>query len=124
MAKVLALAVGSLAGGFARYYLAGVVYRAFGSNFPYGTLAVNAVGCFLIGFLSVLAEEKFLIGPEARLLLMIGFCGAFTTFSTFILETGNLVKDGQVIVAFLNVLLSLIIGFTVFRIGIFLAKSI
>src|SRR3990167_6726213 len=124
MGKVVVLAVGSLAGGFARYYLAGFFYRLFGSNFLHGTLAVNLIGCFLIGFFSSLSEEKFLMGPEARLLLLVGFCGAFTTFSTFILETGNLIKDGETFAAFLNVLLSVAIGFIVFRVGIFLAKLI
>ena len=124
MAKVLSLAVGSLLGGFARYYLAGVVYRLLGTNFPYGTFVVNLTGCFLIGFLATLSEEKFLLGPQMRLLLMTGFCGAFTTFSTFMLETGNLVKDGELMQASLNILLSVVIGFMVFRLGVLLAEVI
>ena len=124
MGKVVVLAVGTLAGGFARYYLAGFIYHIFGTNFPYGTLAVNLIGCFLIGFFSSLSEEKFLIGPEARLLLMVGFCGAFTTFSTLMLETANLLKDGENLQALLNVLLSLIFGFLVFKIGMSLAELI
>lgn len=124
MTKILAIAAGSLAGGFARYYLAGFVYRLLGASFPYGTFAVNLVGCFLIGFFSVLAEKKFLMGPEARILLMISFCGAFTTFSTFIFETSNLIKDGQMGHALLNVLLSVIAGFLVLRLGVLLGELI
>lgn len=124
MGKVIALTVGSLAGGFARYYLAGFMYRVFGTNFPHGTLAVNLIGCFLIGFFASLSEEKFLMGPEVRLLLMVGFCGAFTTFSTFMLETANLLKDGENVHALLNIFLSLIFGFLVFKIGVFLAELI
>lgn len=124
MAKILALALGSLAGGFARYYLAGFTYRIFGTGFPHGTLAVNLTGCFLIGFLSSLSEEKFLMSPEARLLLIVGFCGAFTTFSTFMLETANLLKDGENFQALLNVSLSVILGFLVFKTGVFLAELI
>jgi len=124
MAQFFALAAGSLTGGFARYYLAGFVHRCLGANFPYGTLAVNLTGCFLIGFLSSLAEEKFLIGPTGRLFLMIGFCGAFTTFSTFMLETANLIKDGQTVYAFLNVMASVAVGFLLFRLGILLAELI
>lgn len=124
MTKILALAIGSLAGGFARYYLAGFVYKIFGTRFPIGTLAVNFAGCFLIGIFSSLAERKFLIGPESRLLLMAGFCGAFTTFSTFMLETSNLMKDGELGPALLNVALSVIAGFLIFRLGVFLGELI
>src|SRR3972149_12147921 len=72
----------------------------------HGTFTVNVLGCFLIGILVVLAEEKFLLNPQLRLMLMVGFCGAFTTFSTFILETANLTKQGEILNAFLNILLS------------------
>ena len=122
MAKVTALAFGSLLGGFARYYLAGFIYRVFGALFPYGTLAVNLSGCFLIGFLSALADEKLLLGPNARIFLMIGFCGAFTTFSTFMLETANLIRDGQTMSALLNVMISVLFGFLVFRLGMLAAE--
>lgn len=124
MVKILALALGSLTGGFTRYYLAGAVYRIFGTAFPSGTLAVNLTGCFLIGFLASLAEKKFLMGPETRLLLMAGFCGAFTTFSTFMLETSNLLREGENLHALLNILISVIFGFFLFKIGVFLAEFI
>ena len=122
MMKIIYLGVGSLMGGFARYFLTGAIHRGVGSAFPYGTLAVNLAGCFLIGFLSALADEKFFLGSEGRLLLMTGFCGAFTTFSTFMLENGNLVKGGDPIRALINVGMSLIGGYIVFKFGIFFAK--
>jgi len=122
--KWICLAVGGITGTFARYFLAGAIYQAFGTAFPYGTLAVNLTGCFLIGFLACLAEEKFLLGPHARILLMIGFCGAFTTFSTFILETANLLRDGEAWRAFANVALSVVIGFFVFWLGVILGKLV
>jgi len=122
--KWLGLITGGIAGTLARYTLAGLVYQICGTTFPYGTLVVNLVGCFLIGFLATLAEEKFLLGPHARLLLMTGFCGAFTTFSTFMLETANLIKDGEMLRAFLNLSLSVVVGFLVFRLGVFLAEII
>src|ERR1700693_2480640 len=96
------LAAGSLAGGFARYFMAGAVHRALGTSFPYGTFLVNISGCFLIGLFDCLATERFALNPTARLLLMTGFCGAFTTFSTLILETSNLMKDGDFSRATLN----------------------
>ena len=122
MAKWLGLAAGGILGTFARYFLSGAVYRVWGTSFPCGTLVVNLLGCFAIGFLAVLAEEKFLLGPGARVFLMIGFCGAFTTFSTFILETANLTKDGEVFYALMNILVSVIVGFFVFRLGVMLAR--
>ena len=122
--KWFSLALGGVAGTFARYVLGGAVYQLFGSSFPYGTLAVNLLGCLIIGFLAALAEEKFLLGPNARLLLMVGFCGAFTTFSTFIFETANLIKTGETLRAFSNVLVSVIVGFIVFRVGLLLGEII
>ena len=124
MTTLLYLGIGSLAGGFARYFLAGLIHKVFGTSFPHGTLVVNLSGCFIIGLLSTLAEDKFFLGPGGRLLLMTGFCGAFTTFSTFMLETGNLIKDGEMFQAFLNVTLSVVVGFFVFRLGILIGDII
>lgn len=118
------LAIGGVAGTFSRYALAGVVYRVMGARFPYGTLVVNMLGCFLIGVLDVLAQEKFILGTQERLLWMVGFCGAFTTFSTFILETGNLIKGGETLVAFANVMASVALGFFVYRVGIVVGRII
>ena len=124
MTKYINLIIGGTAGTLARYFLSGAIYQIFGTTFPYGTIVVNLTGCFLIGFLAAIAEEKFLLGPNTRLLLMVGFCGAFTTFSTFILETSNLIRDGEILRAFINVMASVAIGFLVFRIGIFLGEII
>jgi CrcB protein len=114
---VLSLAAGSLAGGFARYWFGGYIYRFAGTSFPYGTFAVNMTGCFLIGLLDALAMDRFVLGPNGRLLLMTGFCGAFTTFSTLILETSNLMKGGDFVRALLNALGSLLLGLILFRLG-------
>ena len=116
--------VGGLLGTVARYFLSGTIHRWFGAGFPSGTLVVNLVGCFLIGFLSAVADEKFLLGPNARILLLVGFLGAFTTFSTFMFETANLIKGGETFTALVNVVLSVIIGFFVFRVGVLLAELI
>jgi fluoride exporter len=115
--KFFYLLAGGIAGTFARYFLSGAVYEVTGTNFPYGTLIVNLTGCFAIGVFASLADEKFFLGPDMKLLLMAGFCGAFTTFSTFILETSNLVKDGENLRALGNILASVVIGFAVFRTG-------
>lgn len=127
MTKIICLGIGSVAGGFARYFLAGAVGQNLGTAFPYGTLVVNLLGCFAIGFLSAIAQGRSFFGspsPEAQMLLMTGFCGAFTTFSTFMHETGTLAKGGAHHHAFLNILLSVAFGFVVYRLGIFLGELI
>lgn len=124
MDKWIGLAAGSLAGGFARYILAGVVYNAVGARFPHGTLAVNLSGCFLVGVLNGLAESKFLLGPNAKVLLMIGFCGAFTTLSTLMLETSNLMKAGETGRALANMAATGILGFLLLRLGEILGEVI
>jgi len=122
MEKWCYLIGGGILGTVARYVLAGAVYQKMGTDFPYGTLIVNLIGCFLIGFFDTVFQEKFLLSPIMRIFLMVGFCGAFTTFSTFILETGNLIRDGETLRAFLNVMLSVTVGFTVFRLGVLLGE--
>jgi len=124
MEKWCYLIGGGILGTVARYVLAGMVYQKIGSDFPYGTLIVNLVGCFLVGFFDTIFQEKFLFSPILRIFLMTGFCGAFTTFSTFILETANLIRGGETSRAFLNVILSVMIGFIVFRLGVLLGEII
>lgn len=117
MTKIVFLAIGSVAGGLARYSLGGLAHKTWGHDFPYGTMAVNLIGCFAIGLLSAISEEKFFLGENGKLLLMIGFCGAFTTFSSFMLETAHLMKDGHNLHAFLNVAFSVVAGFFLFKLG-------
>ena len=104
------LALGGVAGTFARYLLAGFVYTLFGTRFPYGTLAVNMLGCLVIGFLGTVAEQKFLLTPEARLFWMVGLLGALTTFSTLIYESWRLIQDGELLLAGVNLLGSVVVG--------------
>jgi CrcB protein len=113
-----------VSGVFARVLLAGWVYRAFSADFPYGTMAVNLSGCFLIGIFSSLAETKSLLGPEARMLLMSGFCGGYTTFSTLMLETSNLLRDGEFLRACVNFLGSGALGLLLFRFGALLGAAV
>jgi len=124
MGKFLTLVIGGAVGTLARYILCGVIYRFAGSSFPYGTLAVNTCGCFLLGVLVSLSDKKFILGPDIRLLLMIGFCGAFTTFSSLIFESDGLVRNGQLMRAFFNIFTSVSLGFIFFRIGSFMGEVI
>lgn len=122
--KWFCLAVGGITGTIARYLFSGFVYHTFGDHFPSGTLAVNFLGCFLVGFFATISADKFYWGLEGRLLLMVGFCGAFTTFSAFILETANLIKDGEPLKAFLNVTISVIAGFLALQIGVWAGEIV
>ena len=113
MYNILSIAAGGAMGAVSRYLVSRAVARSASPSaavlFPWGTFIVNMTGCFLIGLLSVLSE-KTEIDPRLRSFLGIGFLGAFTTFSTFSLETLNLMRDGEFILAFSNAGLSLVLG--------------
>lgn len=91
------VAVGSAIGGVGRYWLSGVIARAFGESFPWGTLLVNVSGSFLIGFIATISDPdgRLFLSSATRQFLMIGICGGYTTFSSFSIQTLNLVQDGQ-----------------------------
>lgn len=91
------VAIGGALGSMARYGVSGLVSAMAGGVFPYGTLVVNVTGAILIGFLATLSgpESRFFIPAYGRLFLMTGICGGYTTFSTFSLETANLMRDGE-----------------------------
>ena len=120
---LLLIGLGS-AGTVCRYLLSLAVANLIGTRFPLGTLIVNLIGCLLMGFLIAIDEVKFQIPPEVKLFLLIGFLGAFTTFSSFIAETADLIKQGAIILAFCNLLCSLGIGFLAFVFGVWLGKSL
>ena len=124
MEKAISLIVGGSIGTIARYLVAGAVYRFSGTTFPYGTFVVNIVGCLILGFLVAFSETKLVLSTQLRTLLMVGFCGAFTTFSTLIFETDNLVKSGEPIKALLNVLISVLAGYLLYRVGAWIGEII
>ena len=108
--RTLVVGTGGFLGASARYLLGGVVYRWLPATFPWATFVINVTGCFGIGFLAVLAEERMLLGPGARLFLMVGVLGGYTTFSTFGYETIALLRDGSLGAASLNVLGQVALG--------------
>jgi fluoride exporter len=99
--------VGGGLGAAARYWLTGWVPGKIESDLPLGTLAVNILGCFLIGLFMSAFEERFLSQPSLRVFLTIGILGGFTTFSTFSFETMALLRDGEVLFATLNIFVSI-----------------
>jgi CrcB protein len=103
MDKIFLVGIGGFVGSVLRYLISGYVQQTTKSViFPYGTLAVNLIGCFIIGFLSQLVEERGVFTPESRALIFIGFLGGFTTFSTFSNESVNLLRDGENFYALVN----------------------
>jgi CrcB protein len=111
MDRILLVGMGGFIGATLRYWISGTVQQFFRSSFfPFGTLAVNILGCLAIGFLSQLAEEHGAFTTETRTLVFAGVLGGFTTFSTFGNETMSLLRDGQNLFAFGNVTAHLILG--------------
>jgi len=122
--KLLLLALAGACGTLARYGLSGAVHGVMGRDFPWGTAAVNLLGCLLFGLVFVLADERQLFRSELRLVLLVGFMGAFTTFSSLIFETGELLRGAQWAYAALNLLGQNILGFAAFYAGASLGRLI
>ena len=120
----LAIAAGGACGAVLRFWMSGSVYAWLGRDFPYGTLAVNVLGSLLMGFLTVLMIERMSIGPEWRAGLLVGVLGAFTTFSTFSMETLNLLEDGAVIKAAANAIVSVVLCLAAVWLGVIAGRQL
>lgn len=118
MGKLLIVGLGGFIGSVLRYLLSGLAQDISGSiGFPWGTLAVNLAGCFVIGFLSYLADARGFMISEVRLLVFVGVLGGFTTFSTFGNETMNLFRDGENAFALANIGGNLVAGLVLVWMG-------
>ncbi|WP_028587081.1 fluoride efflux transporter CrcB [Desulfocurvus vexinensis] len=124
MEKLVLLGLAGALGALSRYGLAGLVQRLAGGSFPAGTFVVNMVGCLLFGLVWGLAEDRAGLGPQARAVVLTGFLGAFTTFSTFMFESAALLRSSQWAYALLNIGGQNLIGLACLLAGLALARLV
>jgi len=124
LTRILAIAAGGAFGAVARYLINVSPLQNYFKPFPFPTFFINITGSFLIGFLLVLFADKFQINENLRYGVMVGFLGAYTTFSTFELEIWELIREGQFFTAFLYLFLSVAVAFIGVALGVTLARKI
>src|SRR5262245_41053475 len=124
MRELLVVGLGGFIGSALRYWTSVLSYRFFGQEFPYGTLIVNITGCFLIGLLMSIFEERFIVNPTLRIFLTVGILGGFTTFSTFGYETVVLLREGSYSMGFENIIFSLVGCLTATIVGILIGRLV
>jgi CrcB protein len=124
MINYIIIFAGGGVGASSRYALATWIGQKWGRSFPLGTFVIKVSGSFVIGLLMTLMAERFTENPQWRLLLVVGFLGGYTTFSSFEYETGKLVTDGEYVYATLNAVLSVVAGFAALKTGEVLANII
>ena len=125
MMRLIYVGLGGFIGAILRYLVSGWAQDISNSIFfPFGTLTVNVLGCFFLGFLTQLFENHVIASPEIRLLLLVGLLGSFTTFSTFNNETLNLIQEQKLFLAMTNISVQLILGLSAGFLGRFAILSI
>lgn len=124
LSQSLAIAGGGAIGALLRFWLSTAVYAVLGRDFPYGTLVVNVLGSLAMGFLFVLLIERSSLAPEWRAAILIGLLGAFTTFSTFSMESFNLLESGEIIKAVANIVLSVVLCLLATWVGVMGGRQI
>lgn len=124
LTKYLAVAAGSALGGVLRYYLGGTALARVAGSFPLATFVINVTGSFVIGFFLTLAAERAHLSQHLRLAVAVGFVGSYTTFSTFEYETARLLEERHFVLAVLNVVLSVVVGFAAVWAGIIAARAV
>lgn len=123
MTNILLVGIGGFAGSICRYLTGLLSQKLFSAPFlPYGTLSVNIAGCLLIGLFGGLSETKAYLTPELRALIMVGFLGGFTTFSTFGLDLFTLARSNQIIPLILNIMIHLILGISAVWLGFSISR--
>jgi CrcB protein len=120
--RLLLLALAGSLGALCRYALSGIVQRGLGTQFPWGTVAVNTAGCFAAGILFSLFETRWALSTETRVIVFIGFLGAFTTFSSIMIESAGFARDAQWVSMAGNVLLQNALGAVAVFAGLSLSR--
>jgi len=123
MSKTILIGIAGLIGTLLRYWLASFVTRQHGETFPWGTMAVNIIGCLIAGAIFYLTEERLLLTPAFRQVILIGLLGGFTTFSSYGLQTFTLLREGEFGLATMNVVVSNVVGILMVWLGYGLAKA-
>lgn len=118
------IAAGGAVGAVLRFAVSNSIYRLVGRDFPYGTLTVNVLGSLLMGLLFILLVERQVASAEWRAALLVGLLGAFTTFSTFSLETMALLEDGELSRALLNIVVSVLLCLAATWLGMGIGRQI
>lgn len=124
MSNVLLIALGGALGTLGRLGLSALTQRLAGPSFPLGTVSVNLVGCFLFGLVWAITEERAQTPPEVRLLVLTGFMGAFTTFSTFVFDSSQLLTTGRTLAFAANVLVQNAAGLGLLTLGLTLGRLV
>ena len=124
MPAYVAIAIGGILGCWARYAMTNLVQAIYGRDFPYATLSINVLACFLVGFLFVETLERLTISPVLRIGILTGFIGGFSTFSTFAMETVLLAEQGDVSKSVAYVILSLLLGLMATFGGAYIARTL
>jgi len=122
--QIFAIMIGGAIGAALRFMVSNGVYNVLGRDFPYGTLAVNIIGSFFMGLLTILLLERGDFDPLFKLAILVGFLGSFTTFSTFSLDTLSLINDGALIRAFINMVGSVVVCVSAVWLGMMVAKQL
>jgi len=118
------IAVGAVVGASARYFLSGLIARNFSATFPYSTLFINVSGSLALGFFLVYSTDRVLLDPRWRLLVAVGFCGSYTTFSSYAFESFALIEQGQWLLAGVNALTSNVLCLAAVLAGAALARGL
>ena len=124
MLQIILISIGGALGAISRYTLSSLVSKMYGTGFPLGTLIVNLAGCFAIGIVWQISEEHIQISNNAKLFFFVGLLGAFTTFSTYGLESLHLIRNGDMIGAATNILLNNILGILLVILGVVVTKQL